>query len=66
MKFKNIIVAGGGTAGFISALVLKRKFGKNINVKMLVPDKIGIIGVGEGSTEHFDELRKFLDLAKKN
>ena len=65
MKFKNIIVAGGGTAGFISALVLKRKFGKNINVKMLVPDKIGIIGVGEGSTEHFDELRKFLDLSEE-
>ena len=46
MKKMNLIVAGGGTAGFITALILKQNYGENINVKMLIPEKIGIIGVG--------------------
>jgi len=63
MKKMNLIVAGGGTAGFITALILKQNYGENINVKMLIPEKIGIIGVGEGSTEHFDDFRSFLGIS---
>ena len=59
----NLIVAGGGTAGFITALILKQNYGENINVKMLIPEKIGIIGVGEGSTEHFDDFRSFMGVS---
>ena len=59
----NLIVAGGGTAGFITALILKQCYGENINVKMLIPEKIGIIGVGEGSTEHFDDFRSFMGIS---
>ncbi len=60
--YKDIIVAGGGTAGFITALILKANYGTNVNVKMIVPSNIGIIGVGEGSTEHFDQFRQFLQI----
>ena len=63
MKKMNLIVAGGGTAGFITALILKQNYGENINVKMLIPEKIGIIGVGEGSTEHFDDFRSFMGVS---
>lgn len=54
---KNILIAGGGTAGLISALILKTKF--NCNIEIVKSDKIGIIGVGEGSTEHFDDFLNF-------
>ena len=50
---KHLLVAGGGTAGFILALTLKRRF--NFKVTMLIPKDIGIVGVGEGSTEHFSQ-----------
>ena len=63
MKKMNLIVAGGGTAGFITALILKKNFAENINIKMLIPEKIGIIGVGEGSTEHFDDFREFMNIS---
>jgi len=49
---KNIIVLGGGTAGLISALITKKTF-PTYNITVIESDSIGIIGVGEGSTEHW-------------
>ena len=54
---KKIIIVGGGTAGLISALILKQTF--NCNLKIIKSDKIGIIGVGEGSTEHWSEFLRY-------
>lgn len=57
----NIIIVGGGTAGLITALILKKRI--NSKIKIIIPNNIGIIGVGEGSTEHFDEFRKHLNIS---
>ena len=54
MRKNSIIVLGGGTAGLVSALMLKRNF--NIEVTIIKSNEIGIIGVGEGSTEHWIEF----------
>lgn len=51
---QSVLVAGGGTAGLITAIILKKKL--NIKVDVVYSKKIGIIGVGEGSTEHFREF----------
>ena len=48
---KNIIVLGGGTAGLVSALIMKRTF--DVDITIVKSEEIGIIGVGEGSTEHW-------------
>ena len=50
---KNITIVGGGTAGYIAALVLKTKF-PHLDINLIKSDKIGIVGVGEGSTPHWD------------
>ena len=57
MKIKKIIVAGGGTAGFITAITLQKRF--DLDITMIVPKDIGIIGVGEGSTEHFQDFLEY-------
>lgn len=57
-KPQKIIVAGGGTAGLITALILKRRL--NADIKVLAPKDIGIIGVGEGSTEHWADFLFFM------
>ena len=54
---KTITVCGGGTAGLVSAIVLKSAF-KKINVNIIESEKIGIIGVGEGSTEHWKQFMR--------
>lgn len=64
-----INILGAGTAGLVTALILKTKF-PNYNISIIKSDKIGIIGVGEGSTEHWSEFTnyvgiKFKDLLKE-
>ncbi len=46
---RDVIVLGGGTAGFLSALTLKIKL-PQLRVRVVRSREIGIIGVGEGST----------------
>ena len=51
-KIDNITIIGGGTAGLVSALILKRKFADK-NITIIESSNIGIVGVGESSTEHW-------------
>lgn len=54
----NIVIAGSGTAGLISAIYLKQAFPK-FNIKVVSSSSIGIIGVGEGSTEHWKSFQDY-------
>ena len=54
---KKLLVVGGGTAGLISAIILRQKL--NIEIAVVHSKNIGIIGVGEGSTEHFKDFMEF-------
>jgi tryptophan halogenase len=46
---RDVLVVGGGSAGFLTALTLKIKV-PGLNVRVLRSPEIGIIGVGEGTT----------------
>lgn len=53
----NIVIVGGGTAGWLSALYLNSKF-KNSKITLIESDEIGILGAGEGTTGN---IVKFLN-----
>ena len=46
---RNVIVLGGGSAGFLAALTLRLKL-PHLAVRVIHSSDLGIIGVGEGST----------------
>ena len=64
-KLETITIVGGGTAGLVSALILKNRF-LNLKIKVIKSDKIGIIGVGEGSTEHFAQFMDFCGITESD
>lgn len=60
---KRIVVVGGGTAGWLAAMTLSQAAGAKApgtTVTVIESTKIGVIGVGEGSTAVFRQmLRRF-------
>ncbi|WP_176559486.1 tryptophan halogenase family protein [Rubellimicrobium roseum] len=60
---ERIVVVGGGTAGWLAAMMLSDVAGKKspgTSVTVIESSKIGVIGVGEGSTAVFRQmLRRF-------
>lgn len=60
MKINTITVVGGGTAGCVSALILKKRF-PQCNIEIVESENIGIVGVGEGSTEQWDDFISYCD-----
>lgn len=57
----SIGIVGSGTAGLISALMLRRAFPRS-EITILSSSKIGIVGVGEGSTEHWKQFMQVCDI----
>lgn len=60
MKKKKLIIVGGGTAGWMAALMLQKYVSDHWDIALIESSKRGIIGVGEGSTpalkQFFDEV----------
>jgi tryptophan halogenase len=54
---ESLCIVGGGTSGCVAALMVKETY-PNMKVTMIESSQIGIIGVGEGSTEHW---KKFIE-----
>jgi tryptophan halogenase len=48
-NIKNVVIVGGGTAGWITASLLTKILGKAINVTLVESEQIGIVGVGEAT-----------------
>ena len=62
-NIKSLIVVGGGTAGLISAIILKKRL--NLDITVIHSKNIGIVGVGEGSTEHFKDFMEFVGITQQ-
>jgi len=58
---KKVYVIGGGTAGWFTALLVK-KFHPDYNVTLIESAEIGILGAGEGSVPFLTNVLDMLDL----
>ena len=60
---KKIIIVGGGTAGWMTALTLSRQLPKKrFKIELMESPDVGIIGVGEGSTPGLRRFFKTLNI----
>ena len=58
----NILVVGGGTAGWLTALYAKKIFPEK-NITLVESEEYGILGAGEGSTPNLISFLNFLEIS---
>ena len=65
MLSKRVCVLGAGNAGLMAALILKREK-PGLEVYVVGSSELGIVGVGESSTEHVNYFVRLLDMPIKD
>ncbi len=61
-SIRKVVVLGGGTAGWMSAALLRRVLGAHIAVELVESEQIGIVGVGEATIPPIQNLNAVLGL----
>ena len=61
-KIQNVVIVGGGTAGWTAAAAIARLIGVNLNIVLVESDAIGTIGVGEATIPPFRTMHRLLQI----
>lgn len=49
LSFHRVVIAGGGTAGWMMAALMSKLLGKRLDIKLVESEEIGTVGVGEAT-----------------
>ncbi len=61
-KITKIIIAGGGTAGWMAAASLSKLLGKSFDITLVESDEIGTVGVGEAAIPTLTAFHRLLGI----
>jgi tryptophan halogenase len=59
-EVRSVVIAGGGTAGWMVAAALARVLGPRLTITLVESSDIGIIGVGEATIPAIQQFNKLV------
>jgi len=62
---KRVVIAGGGTAGWLAAAALSRHLGPLLDITLVESDEIGTVGVGESTIPTARTFHKLLGIDER-
>lgn len=64
-RLKNVVIAGGGTSGWITAALLSHALGSSLKITLVESDQIPTVGVGEATIPPMQRLHAILGISEK-
>ena len=61
-EIRSVVIAGGGTAGWMAAAAIARVLGPRLTITLVESSEIGIVGVGEATIPAIAQFNRMVKI----